>query len=81
MTMVNQISNADLPKAGATGLCEGANLRTPCGARRIESPGRAVEANDVVQRLGHALRRRVHPEDRALERDAVVGSRRPAWNR
>ena len=36
MTMVNQISNADLPKAGATGLCEGANLRTPCGARRIE---------------------------------------------
>lgn len=37
MTMVAKISESEpVAKAGATGLCAGANLRTPCGPRRVE---------------------------------------------
>ena len=36
MTMVKKITDGDIVKAGATGLCAGANLRTPCGERRVE---------------------------------------------
>lgn len=36
MTMAKKITDGDAVKAGATGLCAGANLRTPCGARRVE---------------------------------------------
>ena len=36
MTMAKKITKADIAVAGATGLCAGANLRTPCGARRVE---------------------------------------------
>ena len=36
MTMVNKITDGDIARAGATGLCAGANLRTPCGERRVE---------------------------------------------
>ena len=36
MTMAQKISRDDVAITGATGLCEGANLRTPCGARRVE---------------------------------------------
>lgn len=38
MTVVAKMSKAKgtTPKAGAPGLCVGANLRTPCGARRVE---------------------------------------------
>ena len=37
MTMVADFSKEDaLTKAGVTGLCAGANLRTPCGGRRVE---------------------------------------------
>lgn len=36
MTMVGKITEGDIARAGATGLCAGANLRTPCGERRVE---------------------------------------------
>ena len=37
MTVVAKISKADkLSRAGTTGLCAGANLRTPIGERRVE---------------------------------------------
>ena len=37
MTAVTSIKSDDsVAKAGATGLCAGANLRTPCGDRRVE---------------------------------------------
>ncbi len=37
MTVATAIdSDATVAKAGATGLCAGANLRTPCGERRVE---------------------------------------------
>lgn len=36
MTIAKKISEDDLAVAGATGLCAGANLRTPCGARHVE---------------------------------------------
>lgn len=37
MTVVAKISKAEkLSRAGTTGLCAGANLRTPCGPRRVE---------------------------------------------
>ena len=36
MTMVGKITDGDIVTAGVTGLCEGANLRTPCGERRVE---------------------------------------------
>jgi len=36
MTMAKKITEGDAVTAGATGLCAGANLRTPCGARRVE---------------------------------------------
>lgn len=37
MTMAAKISEAEkVAKSGVTGLCAGANLRTPCGPRRIE---------------------------------------------
>lgn len=36
MTMAKKITNGDVVVAGATGLCAGANLRTPCGARHVE---------------------------------------------
>ena len=37
MTMVAKISEKDaVAKPGVTGLCAGANLRTPCGPRRVE---------------------------------------------
>jgi hypothetical protein len=38
MTVVTKISETSVvAKAGAFGLCAGANLRTPCGSRRIEN--------------------------------------------
>jgi hypothetical protein len=38
MTMVSKISeSAAVARAGALGLCAGANLRTPCGGRRVEN--------------------------------------------
>ena len=36
MTIAKKISEDDLAIAGATGLCAGANLRTPCGERHVE---------------------------------------------
>lgn len=36
MTFVKKITDGTVAKAGARGLCEGASVRTPCGARRIE---------------------------------------------
>lgn len=36
MTLAKKISDGTVVKAGARGLCAGANVRTPCGARRIE---------------------------------------------
>lgn len=36
MTVVEKITDGDVVKAGVTGLCAGANLRTPCGERRVE---------------------------------------------
>lgn len=36
MTMVEKITDGAVVKAGTTGLCAGANLRTPCGERRVE---------------------------------------------
>ncbi len=36
MTLAKQITDGTIVKAGARGLCAGANVRTPCGARRIE---------------------------------------------
>ena len=36
MTMVGKITDGEIVTAGTTGLCEGANLRTPCGERRVE---------------------------------------------
>lgn len=37
MTVATKISEADTVRnAGVTGLCAGANLRTPCGPRRVE---------------------------------------------
>ena len=36
MTMVQKITDGDVIKAGTTGLCAGASLRTPIGERRIE---------------------------------------------
>ena len=36
MTMVGKITDGEIVRAGTTGLCEGANLRTPCGERRVE---------------------------------------------
>ena len=38
MTVVSKIAKeAGMVQAGAFGLCAGANLRTPCGSRRIEN--------------------------------------------
>lgn len=38
MTIATEIKKGDqVAKPGATGLCGGANLRTPCGPRRIEN--------------------------------------------
>ena len=36
MTVVKKITKGDIAVAGATGLCAGANLRTPIGERRVE---------------------------------------------
>ena len=36
MTLAKKISQNDLAITGATGLCAGANLRTPIGERRVE---------------------------------------------
>ena len=36
MTMAKKITKGEVVTAGATGLCGDANLRTPCGARRVE---------------------------------------------
>lgn len=36
MTIAKKISEDDVAIAGATGLCAGANLRTPCGERHVE---------------------------------------------
>ena len=36
MTMANKITSGKALCAGTTGLCEGTNLRTPCGPRRVE---------------------------------------------
>ena len=49
MTIAAKISKAKaVSKPGASGLCVGANLRTPCGARRIEflRPGDLVVTRD-----------------------------------
>jgi len=45
MTVVTKISETTaLTRAGALGLCAGANLRTPCGGRRIEN----IRKGDLV---------------------------------
>lgn len=44
MTVAKKITKGDVVVAGATGLCAGANLRTPCGARRVEY----LRAGDLV---------------------------------
>lgn len=36
MTIAGKISQTDMALTGATGLCTGANLRTPIGERRVE---------------------------------------------
>ena len=36
MTVVQTFTDGEIVKAGTTGLCAGANLRTPCGERRVE---------------------------------------------
>ena len=36
MTIAKKITHGTVAKAGARGLCSGANVRTPCGPRRIE---------------------------------------------
>ena len=36
MTLVRKITDGNIARAGVTGLCAGANLRTPCGERRVE---------------------------------------------
>ncbi|MDD9921520.1 MAG: Hint domain-containing protein [Boseongicola sp.] len=49
MTIVTKISDANaVANAGATGLCAGANLRTPCGPRRVENfrPGDLIVTRD-----------------------------------
>lgn len=49
MTVVTKIvDTAALTSSGAYGICAGANLRTPCGARRIENirPGDLVVTRD-----------------------------------
>jgi hypothetical protein len=49
MTIAAKISKAKaVSKPGASGLCAGANLRTPCGARRVEflRPGDLVVTRD-----------------------------------
>ena len=49
MTMVATLSEKEaVTKPGVTGLCAGANLRTPCGARRVEflRPGDLVVTRD-----------------------------------
>jgi hypothetical protein len=49
MTVVTKISETSVvSKTGAYGICAGANLRTPCGARRIENirPGDLIVTRD-----------------------------------
>lgn len=36
MTLAKKITDGTVVKAGARGLCAGANVRTPCGPRRVE---------------------------------------------
>lgn len=36
MTIAKKITDGTVVKAGARGLCAGANVRTPCGPRRVE---------------------------------------------
>lgn len=36
MTMVKKIGAGEIARAGVTGLCPGANIRTPCGPRHVE---------------------------------------------
>lgn len=36
MTIAGKITRDEIALTGATGLCAGANLRTPCGERRVE---------------------------------------------
>lgn len=36
MTLAKKITDGTIVKAGARGLCAGANVRTPCGPRRVE---------------------------------------------
>lgn len=36
MTIAKKITDGTIAKAGTYGLCTGANLRTPCGPRRVE---------------------------------------------
>lgn len=44
----NRMAEEDVARAGATGICAGANLRTPCGARHVEflRPGDLVVTRD-----------------------------------
>ncbi len=52
MTVVTKISETDaVSKAGALGLCAGANLRTPCGLRRIEN----IRKGDLIVTRDHGL--------------------------
>ncbi len=48
MTISRKISQNDIPQTGTTGLCAGANLRTPIGERRVEflRPGDLVVTRD-----------------------------------
>ena len=49
--MVKKITDGDIAKAGTTGLCTGANLRTPCGERRVEF----LRVGDLVVTRDNAL--------------------------
>lgn len=40
----NHVAETDIARAGASGLCAGANLRTPCGDRHVEY----LRAGDLV---------------------------------
>ncbi len=48
MTLTSKIRQNEIPMTGATGLCSGANLRTPIGERRVEflRPGDLVVTRD-----------------------------------
>ncbi|MEQ9039877.1 MAG: Hint domain-containing protein [Silicimonas sp.] len=52
MTIAKKITDGTVVKAGTRGLCAGANVRTPCGARRIEF----VRKGDLIVTRDNGLR-------------------------